>query len=415
MNRITGLLEQLSGPSCSVDGAAVTVSNPLNEFINHILETPGAPQASTLVESRIRTTDALNELNAMSEVMSLTPEEIKMKKELQRSKDKMDKIWDQCQKNPKAKQELKSMEKAWEESLNPFDNLDWWKASSGGTRQQEQKKIEDAWQRKNETFQRLSVGMNNKQKTTLLNSLNEAFYDKLDHLSKSTKHHLRVPKQESVLDKINSQQTPKRDKKAIVKTLLSDPDLESKIDPWELGHLIIDEDLGLDLLKAFEKKINTDFDSVVFLNYAHYSNNKDIFNYILKKYPDSFKALPDEVLVEILRNDPKKIKLIDHLNLLNKKQIDSKNEGVAENIFVRMFSLAPYGDLGIVKKYYQKLQTYDTKHWHCRDYELTHVLEKRIIERQQDETGSTLEEAEKLAQPIFDFLFDHIPTKHSRL
>jgi len=97
MDRVTNFMSQLTGPSCTVDGAAVTVSNPLNDFINHILV-------------------ALKKLNEMSESMSLTPEELTMKKELQRSKDKMDRIWDQCQKHAKAKRELDTMEKAWQES-----------------------------------------------------------------------------------------------------------------------------------------------------------------------------------------------------------------------------------------------------------------------------------------------------------
>lgn len=118
MERVTKLLSQLSSDtSCTIDGSAVTLSNPLNEFINRILGTPGIPQADNLVDSRMRTNEALYKLNVMEMSMKLTPEQIMMKNELRKSKDKMDRIWNQCQKNPKAKMELQIMENAWRENL----------------------------------------------------------------------------------------------------------------------------------------------------------------------------------------------------------------------------------------------------------------------------------------------------------
>lgn len=118
MDRVTNLFSQLQGGSCTVDGAATGLTNPLTEFVNELLGLKSGTRACSLQDSIKRVDKALKKLNEMSKTMSLTPEEQQISGELLRSRQEMEVVWNRYKQDLDFKKKVDTMDKAWKDALN---------------------------------------------------------------------------------------------------------------------------------------------------------------------------------------------------------------------------------------------------------------------------------------------------------
>jgi len=106
MERVTNLFSQLQGGSCTVDGSAVNMSNPLTEFVNRWLGTPGARSCS-LPESKKRVSRVVNEMEKdlidSKKGLSSWSDELEIRRIQLKEWQKMTEAWEDSQKKIQTK------------------------------------------------------------------------------------------------------------------------------------------------------------------------------------------------------------------------------------------------------------------------------------------------------------------------
>lgn len=126
-DRISKLFSQLSGPSCTVDGAATGTTNPLTEFVNTTLKLSSNNQPCSLKESIKRVNKTLDIMDKSFKEsrhgISSAPENLENYEKLKEYKSEMESAWVEAQGNPEAKLDLEEMEKVWKETQTVPEKL----------------------------------------------------------------------------------------------------------------------------------------------------------------------------------------------------------------------------------------------------------------------------------------------------